>query len=141
MSVKEWRLRSEKAHVDILRLLKLYERSMSIDQEPYKSDFFRVFFDAFRRRLCSIHRRFDRATRMTVQCKAQPPIISGHSIWKYAVADGWVHANMSEADKRYRDIQDVMRWWDDWTYALSSHPPPRMWKRKQVTTRRALDTD
>jgi hypothetical protein len=45
------------------------------------------------------------------------PMISGDSIWHYAKEQGWVHSEIKATEKRYKQIDTVRTWWDEWTYA------------------------
>jgi hypothetical protein len=132
MTKKEWQQQADAYFQKIMKLLENYEEVAYIGQEPYKGDFFKVFAEAYRSGHCTFRYRSDFEKDRLVPCKAQPPfIISGEKIWSVAKSQGWVHANMTQEEKRYRDIKMLMTWWDEWVYAWK-HPVPR---RKYVRQR------
>jgi hypothetical protein len=114
--------------------LKLYE-DVSIRQEPYKGDFFRIFADAYRSGYCTPGYRPDAEKMHLVLCRAQRPQISGDVIWNRAKSQGWVHGGMTGREKRYDDIEMVRLWWDEWTYAWKHSGPRRKYVRRRLPQR------
>lgn len=129
MAAAKWKQQAEGYLRQIIDLLRFFAEVDSISQESYKSRFFDIFSDAFRSSFCLVGYRYDEEKDRLVRCKAQRPLISGDRIWEYAKQQGWVHERMMD-EKRYRDIERVRMWWDEWTYAWERHPPPRKYVRK-----------
>lgn len=92
------------------------------DLAQYKSLFFRLFTDAYRRGFCTTKTRLDKTLGRDVPCYMQHPIITGSAIWDYALEQGWIHSEASETDGRYRNISRLRVWWDEWTYAWKNCP-------------------
>ena len=88
----------------------------------YKSLFFKIFADAYRRGFCTTKTRLDKTLGRDVPCHRQHPIITGSAIWDYALEKGWIHAEVSETELSYRNILMLRVWWDEWTYAWKNCP-------------------
>lgn len=129
-STTKWQAQANGYLQEVLNLLQLYEGVGFIGQKPYKDDFFRVFSAAFRTGFCLPHFRVDPRTGVHHYFKCQRPLVDGETIWSYARSQGWVHAKMNGNEKRYRDIDMVRTWWDEWIYAWQRNPPPRRYQRK-----------
>ena len=133
MAKKSWRDQAEKYLNDVLNLLREFDDVVSIEQEPYKDQFFEIFSIAYRTDFCTPKRRIDRERLRSVQCKSQRPLISSDTIWAHAKKHDWVDSRRTtDDDARYRNIRSVMTWWDEWVYAWDRNPPPRMYHRKQA---------
>jgi hypothetical protein len=117
MSKKKWQEQATAYHQKIVDLLKLHEDVSNIGQDSYKSDFFKIFADAYQSNFCTPDYRKDESTGRLVPRESQRPLITGDTIWAYAKDQGWVHAEMTGDEKRYRDIERVQTWWDEWVYA------------------------
>ena len=65
-----------------------------------------------------------------VRCKSQRPLVDRDAIWRHARKAEWVHPEMTDDDKRFRDIQLVMTWWEEWAYAWDFTLPKRKHNRK-----------
>ena len=129
MATKKWTDKRDQFLGEVLSLLRMYEGVLSIRQGSYKEDFFKVFVDAFHAKFCVATERFDVASGRMVRCKNQRPLITPDSIWSYAKDHDWCHAEMTVDEKRYRNIQMVMTWWEEWTYAWERNPPKPRRKR------------
>ncbi len=123
MGKKQWGNQADAYVSQVLDLLKEYEDVDYIGQESYKSDFFAIFSDAYRSGFCSPGYRIDNESNKLVLCKSQRPLVSGDTIWSYAIEHGWVDAEMHPTEKKYRDIHMVKTWWDEWVYAWNRNPP------------------
>lgn len=103
-------------------------------QEPYKQDFFEIFYAAHKNHHCgwSGKERYKRARKRRKTAPSMAAyVVSGNSIREYL--DGKI-----KMTQRHKDtIDDLTTWWDNWTYAWDNHPVgvPRIYKhrRKHVT--------
>ena len=102
MSKKRWQAQADDFLRRILEVLEFYE-GVNIDQ--YKDMLFDVFKDAYQSGFCNPGFRCDEESGRVVRCKSQRPLVLGDTIWSYAKAQGWVHAEMSGEEKRYKDIE------------------------------------
>lgn len=106
---------------EIVDLLRLHE-PVAITQIEYKGDFFKIFEDSYLRGYCTYSYRSDPTLGRMIQRPNQLSIIDGDAIWTHAKEKGWVHAEMSGKEKRYKDISLLRTWWDAWIYAWNNHP-------------------
>lgn len=105
-------------HERILQRLKIDE-DVCIHQGSYKSLYFQIFQEAYESGFChplsyNLHAKKDGFLRGWIFAR---PLITGDSIWDYAKKQGWVHSQMKGGEKRYKQIEIVRTWWDEWTYA------------------------
>ena len=128
MSKKKWQVQADDYLRRILEVLKFYEGVSNIDQ--YKDMLFGVFKDAYQSGFCNLGTRCDEESGKVVYCESQRPLVLGDTIWSYAKAQEWVHAEMSGKEKRYKDIELVRIWWDAWIYAWNHPRPKRKYERK-----------
>jgi len=107
-------------HERILRRLKA-DNDVSIHQESYKSRYFRMFQEAYEGGFChplSYNLRYvPDGLRRPPEWIDGRPLVTGDSIWQYARKQGWVHSEMTCTEKRYKQIDTVATWWDEWIYA------------------------
>ena len=113
-------------HKQVLSLLTSLERA-SLGQ--YKDLFWKRFLEAYEQGYCTplCYRRFMPSKpgdeEIRIEYIHARPRISGDTIWRYAVDEGWVTPESGctpEHEKRYEDIRTLMTWWDAWTFALKS---------------------
>ena len=105
-------------HERILKRLKIDE-SVFIHQDSYKSLYFRIFREAYESGFCgplSYNEHYRKKDILTEWICARP-MVTGDSIWHYAKQKGWVHSEMKGTEKRYKQIDTVRTWWDEWNYA------------------------
>jgi|GEM_PF-5056989 len=114
MGKKLWNTEANNIHQSILTNPQLNNDGINIRQEPYRSDLFNIFRDAYKKGFCGTTKR---------------PLISGDSIWSYARHTGWVHPENQTLKKRYEDIHVVQTWWDEWSYTWDRNPPKRSYKQ------------
>ncbi|TWT98546.1 hypothetical protein [Stieleria varia] len=131
MAKKLWMTEHATFLDQIFDLLKGYEDVVSVEQEPYKQDFFRVFSEAYRAGYCWPSYRVDEERDRLVQSKVQRPMIFGDTIWEHARALGLIDADSTARNsKMYFHLTSLTVWWDEWTYAWNRNPPPRRYRRK-----------
>lgn len=126
------RIQREKADAlfaKILEYLELNESVGSIEQEPYKSDMFSIFRQAYMGRFCGTRYRVTNENKLKRVTPSKPQI-TDDAIWGYAKDKGWVSAEMDERDEKYRKICIVRTWWREWTYAWDQNPPRSTRSRK-----------
>ena len=102
-------------------------------QEPYKGDFFRIFIDAYTKRLCgreARHRYEKRRKELKKKrINSSDYDISGEAIKMYLELN--VHSVKNHLEIA-RMVETLCVWWDAWVYAWERHPgslPPK-WKIK-----------
>ena len=113
-------------HQRILDRLKIDE-NVAIRQ--YKSLYFAIFRDAYEKGFCmplSYNQRMQ-DDGFIYEWIYTKPYVTGDSIWTYAKECGWVHSEMTGTEQRYRNIEIVRNWWEEWTYA---------WRQLMHRTRR-----
>lgn len=115
---KEWVQAVASYHERILQRLKL-DKAVAIHQESYKSLYFSIFQEAYESGFCaplSYNLRSVKKGYWTEWIHTKP-MVSGDSIWNYAKEQGWVHSEMKGTENRYKQIDTVRTWWNEWTYA------------------------
>lgn len=112
------------------RILEVLELCEDANIHQAEDTLFDVFKDAYQSGFCNPRFRFDEERGRHVPCKSQRPRVLGDTIWSYAKAQGWVHAEMSGEEKRYQDIELVRIWWDAWIYAWNHPRPKRKYERQ-----------
>jgi hypothetical protein len=137
MGKKKWQDQHIQYMNQIMLLLEHYDDVTDVGQEPYKSDFFKIFANAFCAGFCLPSERFSTNSNLYVRCKSQRPLVSGDTIWFFAKDQGWLKAEIGENENRYENILRIMTWWDEWTYAWSRNPPAR--KRKARSWRQEVE--
>ncbi|MEN6449677.1 MAG: hypothetical protein ABFC96_04220 [Thermoguttaceae bacterium] len=108
----------ESYHKQILQRLKTDE-DVCIHQGSYKSLYFEIFQEAYESGFChqlSYNLRYEGEYVFYDWIFARP-LVTGDSIWDYAKKQGWVYSEMKGDEKRYKQIETVRTWWDEWTYA------------------------
>jgi hypothetical protein len=103
---------------EILRYCEL-NSNVSWIQESYKSDFFSIFADAFYSGHCGYagNKKLAKARKNRKRKKSQPE--------EFFVSPATIRAFLKEnwAKPKQRMIDDLLVWWEEWTYAWSHHPP------------------
>lgn len=114
---RQWEQKKVEFHNRILARLKCDEHAY-IGQ--YKEIYFHIFKEAYESGFCwplRYTQRFFPDGTIRIEWIHTKPKVSGDSIWYYAVEQSWCHFGMSGNEQRYQQIQTVMTWWDEWTYA------------------------
>ena len=122
---------------EMVNLLAEYE-DRAICDHGYKEHFFRVFRFAFDHGFMSfstvIYKRKYRA-------RGEPKrggLITGDSIIEFAIERDWIASDTPRYEKRWKDLETVSTWWDEWTYAWSM--PHTRWQRiHRVPGKRRLE--
>lgn len=101
------------------RILERLRQDEDIAIHQYKSLYFRIFREAYESGFChplsyNLHAKKDGFLRGWIFAR---PLVTGDSIWHYAKEQGWVHSQMKGDEPRYKQIEVVQTWWDEWTYA------------------------
>ena len=113
---KEWAQTVASFHERILERLR-QDEGFAIDQ--YKNRYFDIFEEAYKGGFCaplSYNERYV-GDSLRIEPINGRPLVTGDSIWQYARKQGWVHSEMKGTEKRYKQIDTVAIWWDEWTYA------------------------
>jgi len=103
-------------------------------QEPYKFDFFNIFYNAYYNGHCG-GRGWHRLNRAYKRGKKQSEpatfVVTGDLI--RAHLEGYWLNGKAPTRRTKRMIEDLTQWWDDWTYAWECHPVgiPRQYFRRQ----------
>jgi len=95
-------------------------RGGSYCQEPYKRDFFLIFFDAFHAGCCSD--RTYRARKRKLKRKRihrHDYVVYGANIRAYLDQRWCIDGKRSRLDNLM--VEDLCQWWDSWAYAWSWH--------------------
>jgi hypothetical protein len=113
---KQWEGQCVAFHDRILDRLK---QDKHIEISQYKSLYFSIFEEAYVAGFCAplSYRRIHEQEGARQEWICTRPLVSGTSIWEHALRQGWCHPDTQGNEQRYKQIQTVMIWWDEWTYA------------------------
>ena len=113
---RQWEQERAELHEQILDRLKCDEHVYIGD---YKDLYFRIFQKAYESGFCASlsYRLIYKQKGVLMEWIHTKPLVSGDSIWHYALQQGWCRFEMRGDESRYKQIQTVMTWWDEWTYA------------------------
>lgn len=126
--VAAWRRQLNAYLQQVLDLLIRYE-DCSIAQQSYKSDFFKIWADAFINGFCTTNFRIDPETNNAVRNKEQRPRMDCGSILAFLREKGYLNSKRRNI-KREGNAEYLCTWWTEWTFALRQKMPRKKRKRK-----------
>lgn len=129
MGKKLWRNEVDEILQQILGYLQRIEDVTNICQEPNKSEMFKIFRDAFLSGYCGTRYK-ESKSGLIVRKAPKKSQIYDETIENYAREHEWINATSSTDSKRYRDLECVKVWWNEWTYAWDKNPPKRKYVRR-----------
>jgi hypothetical protein len=101
-------------------------------QEPYKMDFFQIFYNAYYNGWCG-GTPFLNARRSRKRIDFRRVIINGEFLRQF-LQEKWLNGKEPQEQEKAM-IDDLCRWWDEWTYAWALHPrklPRRYFPRRSL---------
>jgi hypothetical protein len=126
---------TEEVFAEILKYCEMRDEATgiggAITQEPYKFDYFDIFYNAFYNARCGGGgwRKLNQASkRGRKRAKTSEYVVTADGIREY-LDDHWKRAKI----KRNREMIDlIVQWWEHWCYAWDHHPVglPRKYYRK-----------
>jgi hypothetical protein len=136
---KKHRQREEERAEFHKRILDRLKCNENVDIGQYKDLYFQIFREAYESGFCVplSYRLIYKGDGVLTEWIHGKPLASGDSIWHYSLQQGWCHSDMCGNEQRYKQIQIVMTWWDEWTCAwrnLRDQHYPEGYKTRRYRT-------